>query len=408
MPGSLLTGPVRLAGASLLRLQSDERLVALARAGHQEACAAIVARHRPPLLRYCARIVGPARAEDAVQQTFISAFASMSESEREIELRPWLYRIAHNAALRLLRAGAESEPLSEYAAAARTDEAAELRDRLQRTLAAIEQLPQPQRDAVLLQALEGRSHTQIAAALGMTPGAARQQLHRARATLRAAVTAVTPLPLLGRLLATSGGLAMNLVAGGAATVALVVGAAAGAGGLPGRDDPPRHVEPSSTAAGTAVRDGSSPAVVPARAASTSPVASGPREPAGRRERRQRPRRVTSPRPAGFTPAPIPPPFIASREPAQAERPAAARPQRPSAVPRPPRDARSRRAKQRGHRAASQPPRPPQPHRPATPHPASPRPPQPHRRTDHASPAHARAATARDADPGADSARPGAA
>ena len=52
----------------LLRTQSDERLVALARAGHDRAFEAIVERYRRPLLRACRRILPEARAEDALQQ----------------------------------------------------------------------------------------------------------------------------------------------------------------------------------------------------------------------------------------------------------------------------------------------------------------------------------------------------
>ena len=78
---------------------SDERLVALARAGDEQAFAAIFERYRAPLLRYCRGYLPPAAAEDALQQTFINAYAALSgdAGRAPASLRPWLYRVAHNA-----------------------------------------------------------------------------------------------------------------------------------------------------------------------------------------------------------------------------------------------------------------------------------------------------------------------
>jgi hypothetical protein len=90
----------------LLAGASDERLVALAHAGDEQAFAAIVERYRAPLLRYCRGFVSGAAAEDAVQQTFINAYSALSrddDSRVPAALRPWLYRIAHNAALNVAR-----------------------------------------------------------------------------------------------------------------------------------------------------------------------------------------------------------------------------------------------------------------------------------------------------------------
>src|SRR3712207_1112702 len=99
MTPRVLIEPARLAGASVLRVQTDERLVDLVRAGNDRAFEAIVHRYRRPLVRSCARVLPPARAEDAVQQAFLNAYAALRRSEQHVELRPWLYRIAHNASL---------------------------------------------------------------------------------------------------------------------------------------------------------------------------------------------------------------------------------------------------------------------------------------------------------------------
>ncbi len=83
-----LRHPARLAGASLLRLQSDERLAHLAATGHEAAFNAIVDRYRTPLTRYCAGIVGPSRAEDVVQQALINAHHALQRTDEVRHLAP--------------------------------------------------------------------------------------------------------------------------------------------------------------------------------------------------------------------------------------------------------------------------------------------------------------------------------
>lgn len=190
----------------LLRLQADHRLVQLVRDGHDQAFEAVVDRYRDELLRYATRIVGDARAEDVVQQALLNALSAMRKGSQQIQLRPWLYRIVHNGALNTLRSARCLAPLEDEVAEARgLEEDVEARRRLTAALAAIAELPQPQRDALTLRAIEGRSHAEIAEALGVTQGAARQHLHRARMTLRSAVTAITPYGLLARFATTGAG-----------------------------------------------------------------------------------------------------------------------------------------------------------------------------------------------------------
>jgi RNA polymerase sigma factor (sigma-70 family) len=202
-----LIEPARLAGTSLLRTQSDARLVDLVRAGHDSAFEAIVQRYRKPLLGYCSRLLPASRAEDAVQQTFLKAYQAMVSGDAELKLRPWLYKIAHNASLNLLRQnGWSHEQLDENMdGVQRPDQALELRERLRKTVAAVNALPERQRDAVLLREIDGLSYDEIAATLGVGDGAVRQLLHRARATLRAGMTAVTPIGLTERLAAALAG-----------------------------------------------------------------------------------------------------------------------------------------------------------------------------------------------------------
>ena len=202
-----LIAPARLAGVPLLRAQSDERLVDLVRAGNDAAFEAIVTRYRRPLLRYCTKFLSSTRAEDAVQTAFMNALSSLRSSDSQINLRPWLYRIAHNAALNGLRdRGLAHEQLSEEIdGVERPDQAFEKKERLREVVAAVGALPERQRDAVVLQALEGRPYDEIASELGVSDGSVRQLLNRARTTLRSGMTAITPIALLARFPFGAGG-----------------------------------------------------------------------------------------------------------------------------------------------------------------------------------------------------------
>jgi RNA polymerase sigma factor (sigma-70 family) len=258
MQPRLLKHPARLAGASLLRLQDDQRLVALAREGHDPAFAAIVDRYGRQLERYCARLLGPGRAEDAVQQAFVNAHAAMRATDDELALKPWLYRIAHNAALNILRASRDEDEVldAERPGAVQTAEIVELRERMRETLASIQALPAAQRDALLLRELEGRSHEEIAAALGISEGGARQHLHCARVSLRAAASAITPYPVLARVLSASadeGARSADIVSGaglgaGAGAIKMAAGVLA-AGAIAGGAVGVHHHRPAQPRAG---------------------------------------------------------------------------------------------------------------------------------------------------------------
>ncbi len=193
--------PARLARRPVLSTQSDERLVDLVRAGSEPAFETIVERYRRALMRYVSRLLPPERAEDVVQQSFMSAYEAMHRDGAELNLRPWLYRIAHNTALNALRDRAlRHDELDEHIdGVERPDQVLERSQGLRDVLVAVQALPERQRDAILLRELEGRSYEEIALALGVTDGAVRQLLNRARNALRAAAAAVTPMPFVTRL-----------------------------------------------------------------------------------------------------------------------------------------------------------------------------------------------------------------
>jgi RNA polymerase sigma factor (sigma-70 family) len=197
----------------VLRAQPDRRLVDLVRDGYDAAFEEIVRRYRRPLDRFAAAFVG-GRSEDVTQDAFSKALLALRGSEAEIELRPWLYRIVRNTALNDLRAnaGAPAE-LSESLPGARSAAAeVEAREELRDLMDRLQALPETQRAALVMRELEGLSHEEIAAALGVSGGAARQAIFRARAALREGFGLLVPLPVL-RALANHGGEAS--AAGGA-------------------------------------------------------------------------------------------------------------------------------------------------------------------------------------------------
>ena len=183
----------------LLRTQSDERLVELARAGHERAFETIVRRYRRPLLAACRRIVDDSRAEDVLQQALVAAWGALRRGDDVRELRAWLFRIVRNAAVSHRRGSGHdgAEFVDTLSVAASPQEESERRAVVQETLEAIADLPPRQREALLRIAVQGRSQDEVAEELGVSRIAVRHLVHRARTSLRAAATAIVPLPLMG-------------------------------------------------------------------------------------------------------------------------------------------------------------------------------------------------------------------
>jgi RNA polymerase sigma factor (sigma-70 family) len=237
----------------------DDRLLELTRAGSERAFEALAIRHRRQLLIYAERMLGAEnRAEDAVQQALLQAWIALQGGAEVRETRPWLYRIVHNCAVSIIRRPRhETVELSEQLDAAAADAGHESRLVLGEIFARLASMPEPQRDAIVMTAIAGRSHEEAAAALGLTDGAVRGLVYRARSALRHAAAAVLPAGLwnwLGRRqslggdvadaagvagAAGSAGLAAAVVKGGA--IVATAGVIAGAGhGLLNTSAPPPH------------------------------------------------------------------------------------------------------------------------------------------------------------------------
>jgi RNA polymerase sigma factor (sigma-70 family) len=164
----------------------DERLATLVGEGHDRAFAAIYARYHQRLYRYCMTMLrNDADAQDALQSAFTAAYAALSESRRSAPLRPWLFRIAHNEAISLLRRRRGEATLSEVAESedVGVEEQAGRRAELQLLIADLRELPERQRAALVMRELSGLSHEEIALALEVSTAAAKQTIFEARKSL---------------------------------------------------------------------------------------------------------------------------------------------------------------------------------------------------------------------------------
>ena len=173
-------------------------------------------------------------ADDAVQQTFLSAQRALANGSSPHEPAAWLATIARNECLARVRERmreplpVEAEPTEfgadAYSAAVSRYEVATLRE-------ALADLPRAQREAILLRELRGLSYDEVARALSVTTGAVESLIFRARRTLQVrlgeVLPAFSPVAFLGRLLGSGGG---DVAAPVVKVAAIGVGAARLAGG----------------------------------------------------------------------------------------------------------------------------------------------------------------------------------
>ena len=178
-----------LAGRSpLLRLQSDEKLIALVRRGHHGAFEALVQRYQPRLLAFCRHMLGSQEdAEDVLQEVFAASFNAMRADDRPINARPWLYRIARNRCLNHLRrpqaAGQDSMDIFERDGGTTTADTVHKREEFRHIVADVQELPESQRTALLLREIDALSYDQIAEAMDTTVPSVKSLLVRARVSL---------------------------------------------------------------------------------------------------------------------------------------------------------------------------------------------------------------------------------
>ena len=181
--------PLPITGPSRVRplRQSDERLARRATAGDEAAFTAIFERYSQDLYRYCRAILGdPTDAQDALQNTMARVLQALPGEQRTINLRPWLYRVARNESLTLIRDQVPSLALTEQRSPAvpAADISAEHREAVRTLVADLASLPETQRSALVLHEMSGLSHDEVSEALQRSPRASRQAIYEARLALQ--------------------------------------------------------------------------------------------------------------------------------------------------------------------------------------------------------------------------------
>jgi RNA polymerase sigma factor (sigma-70 family) len=172
----------------LLRLQSDERLIALVRRGNNAAFEALVARYQSRLLAFCRHMLGSREdAEDVLQEVFAASFNAMLADDRPINVRPWLYRIARNRSLNHLRRhtaiGVDSMDVHLSEGGLTTADKVHRREEFRQLIGDVQELPETQRTALLLREIDALSYEQIAEAMETTVPSVKSLLVRARVSL---------------------------------------------------------------------------------------------------------------------------------------------------------------------------------------------------------------------------------
>jgi len=172
----------------LLRLQPDEKLVAMIREGHDRAFEVLFNRYQSRLLAFCRHLVGsPQDAEDVLQEVFAAAHTAILADDRAINARPWLYRIARNRSLNHLRRptadGVDSMDVHPHENGTSTLERVQRREELRSIVSDVHELPETQRTALVLREIDDLSYTDIAHAMGTTLPSVKSLLVRARMSL---------------------------------------------------------------------------------------------------------------------------------------------------------------------------------------------------------------------------------
>ena len=182
-PAGLTRLPLR---SPLLRVRSDEQLLALFRAGNDEAFSVIHDRYRQRLFAYVRQMLGSGPrqdAEDVLQDVFVRAYGALRADERAVHLRAWLYRVAHNRCIDHMRRPVP--PAADVFEVSRKPlhdpiEEAQRRADLAQLVEDVGRLPDQQRSALLMREIDGMSYAHLAAALDVTVPAVKSLLVRAR------------------------------------------------------------------------------------------------------------------------------------------------------------------------------------------------------------------------------------
>jgi RNA polymerase sigma-70 factor (ECF subfamily) len=177
-------------------------LACRAATGESGAFAEIVRRYQNPIYRICSRYLSSTDAEDAAQETFVRAFVHRERFDPDRPLLPWLMTIAKRICIDRVRKhkpelDEEIERAPDRDPAANAEQTASTREELRRLQSALAQLPEGQREALVLFHMEGMPYKDIATTLDVPVGTVMTWLHRGRTRLQTMLEELKPISEAG-------------------------------------------------------------------------------------------------------------------------------------------------------------------------------------------------------------------
>lgn len=179
-------------------MKTDEELIEKTLSGDGEAFGTLVASYQDRLYRVALIIVRDAEeARDVVQETFLQAYANLSGFRKSSRFYTWLYRIAFNISVGVLRQKRRTVPVErlidetggEIASRGESPQERQQRKESIRILwKAIDRLPLEYRTPIVLREIDGSSYEEIAEILKIPLGTVRSRLYRARLLLKDYIT----------------------------------------------------------------------------------------------------------------------------------------------------------------------------------------------------------------------------
>ena len=188
VPGRCAISPTNFWGTTVYLQVSGEdegKLIGQCLAGDSSAFEPLVERYHRPLFRVAARLLGDRdQAQDVVQTAFLKAYQALATCDRQRRFFSWIYRIVVNECLNTLRARRPTQGLDEtMPAAGAAGDPVEARETRHRVRKALLQLPEGQRDVIVLRHFTELRYEQIAAVLGIPEKTVKSRLFSARQRL---------------------------------------------------------------------------------------------------------------------------------------------------------------------------------------------------------------------------------
>lgn len=183
-----MKGKTYLALATYTSIEVEQSLIERAKKGDRHAYGELIVKHRQAVVNVVYRLCGDSQlAEDMAQEAFIRAWQKLPDFKPYAPFRYWVYRIATNATLDVLRREKDMLDLDEVRVATKSaglEESASQAESTRQVHQAIRSLPPASRSVLVLREFEGLTYQEIADTLEIPLGTVMSRLSYAREKLR--------------------------------------------------------------------------------------------------------------------------------------------------------------------------------------------------------------------------------